>query len=442
MKVDLIIHAGWIIPVIPSGVTHESHCLIINKGKILDLIPSHQAELHYQASEEKWLENHVLIPGLINGHTHTGMSLLRGYADDYPLMDWLNHHIWPVEQKFMSESFVRSGSRLAIAEMIRAGITCFNDMYFFPEITASESIKSGIRANIGLIVIDFPSAWANSANDYIDKGLNLHEQFKDQHLINACFAPHAPYTVSNQTFEKIQNKANQHHLNIHIHLHETEAEVEESKANYGLSPLQRLQQLELLNDSLMAVHMTQLSNEDIALCASTGLHIIHCPESNMKLASGFCPVSQCLDAGINLCLGTDSTASNNDLDMLSEMRTAALIAKGISKNASAVPARTALEMATINAAKALGMDHEIGSLTPGKSADITAINLNQLETLPTYHPESQLIYCCHRQQVTDVWVNGQQLLENSHLKTIDINQLKKEIQVWKHKISQHTASKN
>lgn len=435
MHVDLIVFARWIIPVHPESVHHENHALVIHQGKIIDIQPHHIAQQKYQPKQQLERLNHALIPGLINAHTHTGMSLMRGIADDLPLMDWLNKHIWPLEKKWVNAEFVKDATHLAIAEMIRSGTTCFNDMYFFPEITAQQAIEHGIRASIGLILIDFPTVWAENSEDYINKGLNIHQQLRHHPLITTPFAPHAPYTVSDQPLIKIASLAEELGLSIHMHIHETQHEVQQQLQQTGNTPLQRLHQLGLLSPALMAVHMTQLTAKDIELVAETGTHIIHCPESNLKLASGFCPVAQCLDAGINVALGTDSVASNNDLDMFGEMRTAALLAKGVAQNASAIPAMTALKMATLNGAKALGIEEKTGSLTIGKAADFIAIDLSQLETQPLYDPVSQIVYATNREQVTDVWVAGKQLLNQRQLTTIDIKELQQKIDKWQSLLS-------
>jgi 5-methylthioadenosine/S-adenosylhomocysteine deaminase len=435
MKVDLIIQARWIIPVEPESVTYENHALVVNDGKIVDLLPSIIASQKYQATTLEKLDEHVVMPGLINSHTHASMSLMRGIADDLPLMDWLQNHIWPLEQKWVGEAYVRDGSDLAIAEMIRGGTTCFNDMYFFPEITAQQAIHHGIRASIGLILIDFPSAWAENSDVYIEKGLALHEAFRDQSLITTPFSPHAPYTVSDEPLKKIRTLADELELPIHMHVHEILHEIQEQQKKTGQTPLHRLHDLGLLSPSFMAVHMTQLSDEEINLVSETGTHIVHCPESNLKLASGFCPVAKCLEAGINVAIGTDGAASNNDLDMFGEMRTAALLAKGVANDASAVPAKTALEMATINGAKALGIADKTGSLTIGKAADVIAIKMDQLEVQPLYEPVSQVVYATNRQQVTDVWVAGKQLLKDRNLTTINVSDLKEKIAEWQLRLS-------
>jgi 5-methylthioadenosine/S-adenosylhomocysteine deaminase len=430
MIVDTLIHARWIIPVEPESVTHEHHSLVIDGGKIIDLLPTDIARQKYQGKSTETLENHALLPGLINCHTHAAMTLMRGIADDLPLMDWLQNHIWPLEHKWMSEAFVKDGTDLAIAEMIRGGTTCFSDMYFFPDITARQAMFHGMRAKIGLIVIDFPSVWAQDSDGYIEKGLALHEQLRLSGLCSTTFAPHAPYTVSDGPLQKIKTLADELELPVHIHVHETLHEVEQAQAETGQRPLQRLQGLGLLNPSLIAVHMTQLSDEEISLFAEAGAHIVHCPESNLKLASGFCPVAKCLAAGINVALGTDGAASNNDLDMFGEMRAAALLGKAVAGNAGAIPAMTALRMATINGAKALGLDDCCGSLSVGKAADVIAIDLSDLETQPLYCPVSQIVYAASRRQVTDVWVAGRQLLKQRRLTTLNVDELKVKIADW------------
>ena len=435
MIVDTLIHARWIIPVEPESVTYEHHSLVIESGKIIDLLPTELAKQKYQGKTTENLENHALLPGLINCHTHAAMTLMRGIADDLPLMDWLQNHIWPLEHQWMSEAFVKDGSDLAIAEMILGGTTCFNDMYFFPDITAAQAIHHGIRATVGMIVIDFPSVWAQNADEYIEKGLALHEQLRLSDLCTTAFAPHAPYTVSDAPLQKIKTLADELELPIHIHLHETLHEVEQAQAQTGQRPLQRLQELGLINPSLIAVHMTQLTDEEISLFAESGAHIVHCPESNLKLASGFYQLAKCLAAGINVALGTDGAASNNDLDMFGEMRTAALLGKAVAADASAVPAMTALRMATINGAKALGLDAICGSLSIGKAADVIAIDLNHLETQPLYCPVSQIVYAASRQQVTDVWVAGRRLLKQRQLTTINSDDLKAKIAVWQQRLS-------
>jgi len=425
-NIDTLLHARWIVPVDNTHRYLEHHSIAIHEKRIIDVLPSSEVSKKYTANVNQNHPQHALIPGLINSHTHAAMNLFRGLADDLSLMDWLENHIWPAEADHVNEAFVQTGTELAIAEMIRSGTTCFNDMYFFPDVTARVANNIGIRANVGLILIDFPTVWANNSEEYIDKGLAVFDHYKDYELIKTAFAPHAPYTVSDKPLKRVCTLANELELNVHMHIHETEFEVSEAVKHTGKRPLSRLHDLGLLTPSLQAVHMTQLENDDIALLAKNGCHVIHCPESNMKLASGICRVNDLLKAGVNVALGTDSSASNNDLNMFGEMRSAALLAKISTMDATAVSAQQVLEMATINGAKALGLDDVTGSIEVGKFADIVAVNFDNIETLPVYDPVSHLVYCSSRDHVSDVWVAGKQLLTNRVLNTIDENKLKQE----------------
>lgn len=435
MKIDTIIHATWIAPVDQENTIHNDYSIAIHEGRIHDLLPKQDLLKKYSSDVEINLENHLLIPGLINTHTHSPMSLMRGLADDLPLMDWLNNHIWPTEQKHVSAEFVFDGSLLACAEMIRSGTTCFSDMYFFPEETARAVEQAGMRAILGLILIDFPSAWAKDADEYLTKGLELHDQLHNNSLINTAFAPHAPYTVSDEPLKRIATYAEELDIPIHMHIHETADEVEQAVTKTGKRPLQRLSDLGLLSPHLLAVHMTQLTDDEIKLVAETGTHVLHCPESNLKLASGFCPTYKLQQAQVNMSLGTDGAASNNDLDMIAEMHTAAILAKAVANNASALPAEDVLRMATINGATALGLDSEIGSLEVGKSADIVAIDLGGIENQPVYCPVSQLIYSAGRENVTNVWVAGNHLLKDKELTTLDEKSILDKAAYWQKKIS-------
>lgn len=433
-NIDTLLHARWVIPVEGEKTCLEQHSIAIHEERIVDVLPSQQARERYRAQTESDYPQHALIPGLVNAHTHAAMSLFRGLADDIALMDWLQNHIWPAETKWVNEEFVQLGSELAIAEMLRGGTTCFNDMYFCPDVTARVSSKAGIRATVGLIVLDFPTMWAQNANEYIDKGLEVHDVYRSDELINTAFAPHSPYTVADQPLEKVRMLADELDIPIHMHVHETAHEIDEAVKNTGARPLHRLTDLGMVSPYLMAVHMTQLEPHEIEQLASSGSHVIHCPESNLKLASGFCPVSKLLDAGVNVALGTDGAASNNDLDMFGEMRTAALLAKGIASDATVVPAHQALEMATLNGAKALGLDKKTGSLVTGKFADIVAVNFDTIETTPVYDPVSHLVYCCNREQVSDVWVAGKQVMKNRILATLDTDLIKQAAKDFSEKI--------
>jgi len=433
--VDLLIHARWVIPMEPGDTALEHHSVAVAGGDIVAVLPTRDVQGLYEASESAVLERHALIPGLVNAHTHTAMSLFRGLADDLPLMEWLTAHVWPAEVKWVSDEFVRDGARLAVAEMIRGGTTCFNDMYFFPDVVADVASEAGIRASVGMIMIDFPTAYARNAEEYLEKGLALHDRLRHDDLVHAAFAPHAPYTVSDEPLGKIRMLADELDVPVHMHVHETAHEIEESMARFGVRPLERLGRLELLSPRLMAVHMTQVLPAEIEALAEAGVHVVHCPESNLKLASGFCPVSRLLHAGVDLAIGTDGAASNNDLDMLGETRTAALLAKGVAGDPTALPAHAALHAATLGGARALAWDHRIGSLVPGKAADMAAIDLGALCSEPVYDPVSQIVYTAGRDQVTDVWIAGRRVLRSGALATLDAAEVLTRARTWRERLA-------
>ena len=434
-NIDTLINARWVIPVEPDGLTLDHHSIAIHSGKIVEVLPTKDAAKNYRATETADLKTHAVIPGLVNAHTHAAMSLFRGLADDLPLMDWLNNHIWPAEAKWVNETFVHDGTELAIAEMLKSGTTCFSDMYFFPDVTARVCHDTGMRACVGLIMLDFPSAWAQNSDEYLHKGLKLHDELRHNELITTAFAPHAPYTVSDGPFEKIRMYADELDIPIHMHVHETAHEVAEGQKLHGVRPLARLAKLGLLGPRLIAVHMTQLEDGEIKTLSQDNVSVVHCPESNLKLASGFCPVPALVKAGVNVALGTDGAASNNSLDMLEEMHIAALLAKGVSGDATAIPAHTALRLATLDGAKALGIETRTGSLTAGKAADIAAIDLSEISSQPVYDPVSQIVYATTRNQVSDVWVNGKHLLAKYRLTGMDEEKLRRKAAEWHGKIS-------
>jgi 5-methylthioadenosine/S-adenosylhomocysteine deaminase len=409
---DILLCPRWIIPVEPAGAVLEGHCVALHDGLIEAVLPRAEAEKRFSSYEKLPLDEHALIPGLVNAHTHAAMSLMRGLADDLPLMRWLEEHIWPVEAKHVSPQFVQDGTLLACAEMLRGGITCFNDMYFFPGAALEAALQAGMRISVGMIVFDFPSAYGADPDDYLAKGLALRDQWGEHPLVSFCLAPHAPYTVSDATFGKVAKLAAEVDVPVHVHLHETAHEIERSLAEHGVRPLARLERLGLLGPGLIAVHAVHLEEQEIALLARHRASVAHCPSSNLKLASGFAPVAKIAAAGINLALGTDGAASNNRLDLFEEMRLAALLAKAVAQNAEALPAHAALRAATLGGAIALGLDARIGSISPGKAADLTAVRLAGPELIPCYDPISQLVYAAGRQNVSDVWVAGRHLLRN------------------------------
>ena len=433
--VDQLLEARWVIPVEPLGAVLEHHAVALAGDVVANILPIAAARAKHANAKRTALPEHALIPGLVNAHTHNAMALMRGLADDLPLMTWLQKHIWPAEAKAVGPEFVRDGVELAIAEMLRGGTTCCNENYFFPDVQAATYLRHGFRAVVGLPIIEFPSAWAKSRDEYFDKNLAVHDEFKGERLVSTALAPHAPYTVADESFARIRVLSDQLDIPVHLHLHETAQEIEDSRKQYGQRPFARLQALGLVDERLIAVHMTQLTEAEIAACAQHGVSVVHCPESNLKLASGFCPAEKLRRAGVNLAIGTDGCASNNDLDMLGETRTAALLAKGVANDASAFDAAFALHAATLGGARALGLGERIGSIVCGKQADLTAVRLDALETQPVYNVVSQLVYASARHQVSDVWIAGVRKVENGALCAIDTDVLRDKARAWRARIA-------
>ena len=433
--VDLLIEAGHVVPIEPHGVVLEDHAVAVRDGAIVAVLPIAEARARFSAKETVSRPQGAVMPGLVNAHTHNPMTLLRGIADDLPLMVWLQEHIWPVEAAVIGPEFVADGVELAIAEMLRGGTTCVNENYFFPDVQAATYRRHGFRARVGLPVIDFPTAWAKSDDEYFDKAGEVHDQWRGDALIDTAFVPHAPYTVKDASFERIRMLADQLDVPVHLHLHETAQEVEDSQKQYGQRPIARLDRLGLINDRLIAVHMTQLTEAEIHLCAERGVSVVHCPESNLKLASGFCPACALERAGVNLAIGTDGCASNNDLDMFGETRTAAQLAKAVANDAAAFDAATSLRAATLGGAKAIGFDHLVGSIEPGKQADLACVDLSGLESQPLHNVLSQLVYATGRHQVSDVWIAGKARLASRTLVDMDEDALISNARQWRERIA-------
>ena len=430
IEVDLLIEAGWVIPVEPEGAALPDHAVAVSAGRIVALAPTAQARAAFAPRETIALPRHVLIPGLVNLHTHAAMSLMRGLADDLPLMTWLHDHIWPAEAKHVSPEFVYDGTLLAAAEMLRGGVTCANDMYFYPEAAGRAFLDAGMRAALGLIAVEFPTQYAGDAEGYLAKGLATRDALRHEARLSFCMAPHAPYTVSDRTFVRLATLAEELDLPIHVHLHETADEIARSSVEHGARPLERLRGLGLLSPRLIAVHAVHLTDGEVDLLAAHGCSVAHCPSSNLKLASGFARVAALLQQGVNVGLGTDGAASNNRLDLFTEMRTAALLAKSVAGRADALPAAAALRAATLGGARALGLDRAIGSLVPGKAADLCAVSLDRLELQPCFDPTSHLVYACGRDDVTHVWVDGELVVFERHLQKLDMPRLENRIFLW------------
>lgn len=429
-EIDLLIRPDWVIPMEPAGITLSGHSLAVNRGSILALLPDKEAEQRFRPRTNIELPGEVLLPGLVNLHTHAAMALLRGYADDLPLIRWLSERIWPAESKHVGPDFVRDGTLLACAEMLRGGVTTFNDMYFFPDAAADAARRIGMRATLGIVVIEFPTSYAADAGDYLARGLAVRDARGDDPLLDFCLAPHAPYTVADKTFSTIATLAAQLEIPVHVHLHETRHEIEESLQQHGVRPIERLRRLGLLGPQLIAVHAVHLDAGEIDLLAQEGCHFAHCPTSNLKLGSGIAPLTVMQARGVNFGLGTDGAASNNRLDLFQEMRHAALLAKGANQDAAALDAHAILHAATLGGARALGRDDRIGSLLPGKAADLCAVRLDDWQVRPCYDPASHLVYVAGRENVTHTWVEGKLVMNNGAPTQIDISELLDTTGLW------------
>lgn len=432
--IDTIIQGKWIIPIEPADIILTDYAIAIDQGVILAVKPKEDLLKEYRAKDVIVKSNHVLLPGLINSHTHAAMSLLRGIADDLKLIEWLMKHVWPAESLWLSSEFVSVGSELSIAEMIRAGVTCFNDMYFFPESTIKPLIRAGMRAMISLHLLEFANPWAKNIDECFSKATTIYDKYKNTEKIYFAIAPHSPYTMTKAALLRAKAYAEERKIRYNIHLQETLCEIEYIKKHEGLRPIPYLQSLGLTNTNLIAMHVLHTDEDDLQILGENQVNIVHCPECNLKLASGYCQTQKLLRAGANVALGTDGPVSNNDLDMLAEIKTAALLGKIIADDATAINAHTALQMATINGAKALGIDKQVGSLLPGKRADIIAINLDEIESLPLYNVASQIVYTATRHQVTDSWVGGKALMLNRALQTLDLDEIKAKVKTWNTKI--------
>jgi len=433
--INLLLKARWIAPVVPEDRLFENCALAIHKGVIQALVPNEEADKRFSAEQTIHLGNHLLIPGLINAHGRAAMSLLRGYADDLPLDTWLEEHIWPAEGQWLGEDFVRDGTELAMTEMIRSGTSCFSDSYFFPEQSAQVAQQAQMRARINFPILDTPSAWGQGPEDYFRKGLALNDDFRASSLISIGFGPHSSVSLSDESLRKLATLSQELDAQVQIPLHETAKEVSHSLSQHGKRPSERLMDLGLLSPLTQCVHMTQMAPEDLQRLKESGTQVVHCPRSNLKLAAGFCPVQQLLDEGVNVALGTNSAANNNDLDMLGEMRTASLLAKGVSGNPQALNAHATLRMATLNGARALGLEHLLGSLEAGKAADIAAVDLSDLAQQPLHNPLSQLVYTQSGSRVSHLWVAGRALMINRQLQTLNERELMGKARWWRQQMS-------
>jgi 5-methylthioadenosine/S-adenosylhomocysteine deaminase len=410
-----LIQPRWIAPVTATSPVLTDHAVALRGDLIEALGPTPELLQRYPEATIESLPGHLLTPGLVNAHSHAAMSLLRGAGDDLPLKRWLEERIWPIEQALVSDEFVYNGALLACHEMLLGGITCFSDMYFFPEATARAALAMRMRAVLGIVVFEFPTAYGAGPSDYLSKGLALRDEMRDQPNLGFTLSPHAPYTTSDASLRRVASLAAELQLPVATHLHETAGEIAESLAQYGLRPIERLDKLGLLGPEFIAIHGVHMSDEDIDRLARAGASHAHCPHSNLKLASGIARVGAMARKGVNIAIGTDGAASNNRLDLLAEGRLTGLLAKAESGDAALFDAHRVLHAMTRAGADALGLGDRIGSIEPGKQADLMAVDLSALQYLPVYDPVATLIHAAGREAVTDVWVAGKRVVEGRQI---------------------------
>ena len=432
--VDTLITARWVIPIEPSGRVLERHAIAVRQGRIVAIEPEQEALLRFTARERIDRPSHVVLPGLVNAHTHAAMALLRGAAESSSLGQWLTVQIGPLEQRWMDAEYVRDGTELAIADMLTSGTTCFADVHLFPEVVAQTASSLRIRACVGLPVMDTPTLWSGSADECFEKGLQLHDDYRADPLITTAFAPANPAEISDETLMRVRRAADELELPVTLHVNESRSDA----ASASERTIARLERLGLISPLLGAVHFVHVEEEELDLAARAGIHVIHCPQSNLKLGNGVSPIGSMHARGMNLALGTDGAASNNDLSLLDEMRTAALLAAGAGRRIEAHSAMNAhewLRAATLGGAGALGLTEEIGSLQPGKSADLCCIDLARAHTQPVYDPAVHIVYSVSRDQVSDVWVAGRQLVAAGRPVHIELDDVLARAQRWQERIA-------
>jgi 5-methylthioadenosine/S-adenosylhomocysteine deaminase len=432
--VDTLITARWIIPIEPSGVVLERHALAIRQGRIVAIEPEQEALLRFSARERIERPQHALIPGLVNAHTHAAMTLLRGAAEGSSLGRWLTVQIEPLERRWMDAEYVRDGTELAIADMLTSGTTCFGDVHQFPEVVAQVASAARIRASVGLPVMDAPTLWSGSADECFEKGLNLHDEYRSDPLITTAFAPSSPSSLSDATLMRVRRGADELEMPIIMNVNESRSDA----ASPSERTIARLDRLGFLSPLLAAVHLVHADEDELDAAAQGGIHVIHCPQSNLKLGNGIAPIPSMMTRGMNIALGTNGAASNNDLSLLDEMRTAALLASGSSRHLEASVSLTAhdwLRAATMGSARALGLGECIGSLEPGKWADVCCVDLARAHTQPVYDPAAHLVYAVSRDQVSDVWVAGRALVSAGILVHLDIADILDRARRWQERIA-------
>ncbi|MBW6515496.1 MAG: amidohydrolase [Candidatus Cloacimonetes bacterium] len=444
MKIDLLIDKATILTMNENMKTVEKGWIAINDGIILE-VGNYSVNPENSDQGKDPLNRYnpllkidgtgkIVLPGFINTHTHVPMSYFKGLADDLPLHTWLNDYIWPKEKEMVKAEYVYHASLHGIAELIRNGVTLFNDMYFESKMLAKAAKKAGIRAVLGEGTLDFPVANHQNALDALKYSLNLHQQYKEDQMIEAAISPHAIYTCGKETLEKAIEIARSNGMLIHTHLAETKQEYDEALEKHKMTPTEYLDSIGFWGDDVIAAHCVWLSDNDIDILAEKGVSIAINTESNLKLASGFLPLKKCLVKRVNMTTGTDGVASNNNLSIIEELGITAKVHKALNNDPTFLPAKEIIKFPTINAARALKKNDKLGSLEKGKNADLIIIDTNDLESLPLYDPYSQIVYNLSSANITDVLINGQFVMLNRQLTTLDEEEIKERAHYYKEKM--------
>lgn len=435
INVDYIIYADYVLPMDESLAVIKDGAIAVKGTKVLKVGTSQEIFKKYSPRAIINGSQHVVFPGLINTHTHAAMVYFRGIADDQPLKEWLENHIWPAENQWLSPEFISDAIELACLEMLKGGITTYNDMYFYEDAAGKATKRVGMRAVLGVGLLDFPTKSAGTTEEYFANAESFIKGWKGDNLITPCIAPHALYTCGPETLKRARKVADIYDIPIHIHLSETKWEAEEIMRRFGMSPVEYLESLGFLNERVLAAHCVWLTDLEIEILAKRRVGVSHCIESNLKLASGIAPVVRMLKAGVRVTFGTDGAGSNNDLNILSEMSTAAKLHKAVSGDPTALDAKTALLMATRWGAEVLGLGKVTGSIEEGKAADIVMADLNKPHLVPMYSIYSHIVYSMRPSDVEMVMVDGKIVVNDGKLTTTDESEILYKAKKWCEKIS-------
>ncbi len=434
-NVDYIISADYILPMDENLTLIREGAVAVKDTRISDVGPSKEIFQKYTSGAVINGKGKVVFPGLINTHTHAAMVYFRGIADDQPLKEWLENHIWPAENTWLSPEFISDAIGLACLEMLKGGVTAYNDMYFYEDAAAGTTKRIGMRAVLGAGILDFPTKSAHTTDEYFLNAESFIKDWKGDNLITPCIAPHALYTCGPETLKRARRIADTYDIPIHIHLSETRWEMEEIRNRYSMMPVVYLESLGFLDERVLAAHCVWLTDHEIEILSERNTGVSHCVESNLKLASGIAPVVKMLKAGVKVTFGSDGAASNNDLNILSEMSTAAKLHKAVSEDPTALDAKTALLMATRWGAEVLGLGKVTGSIQAGKAADLVMAELDRPHLVPIYNIYSHIVYAMRPSDIEMVMVDGKVVVNGGRLTTSDESEILQKARHWSEKIS-------